>query len=259
MHNRLNEIIEVKKQEVQILKREGIRLETTDIPPARDFKSALSISGGVNLIAVIKFASPSAGNIAEYADPVSIGRVYEKAGAAAISLLTDKKFFGGDLKDLPRVKNALNMPILRKDFIIDEIQLLESSRQGADAALLIVRILSKEELRHFIAVCRELNLASLVEVHNKEDLESAVECGAEIIGINNRDLDTFEIDLSTTLGLAPLVPDECVRVSESGIKDGSDIMKLKKAGIHAVLVGSSLMSSHDPQGKVEELLNAGRI
>jgi indole-3-glycerol phosphate synthase len=257
MHKRLKEIIEVKKQEVEILKKEGIRFEIKDLPPVRDFKSALSVPGRVNLIAEIKFASPSAGDIAEYVDPVSIAEVYENAGAKAISLLTDKKFFKGDLKNLPKVKKAVKLPILRKDFIIDEIQLFETSRFGADAALLIVRILSKEQLRHLIKVCRELNLASLVEVHNKDDLEKAIECEADIIGINNRDLDTFEIDLSTTIDIAPLVPDEIVLVSESGINSGSDIMKLKSAGINAVLVGSSLMSSDDPGGQVRQLVKAG--
>lgn len=257
MHKRLKEIIETKKKEVEILKQEGIRFDIKDLTPVRDLKSVLSSPGRINLIAEIKFASPSAGNIAEYVDPISIAEVYEKAGAKAISLLTDKKFFKGDLKNLPRVKKAVNLPVLRKDFIIDEIQLLETSRYGADAALLIVRILSKEQLRHLITVCREFNLAPLVEVHNKDDLEKAIECEADIIGINNRDLDTFEIDLSTTIDLAPLVPDEFVLVSESGIKSGSDIMKLKSAGINAILVGSSLMSSDDPGGQVRQLLKAG--
>ena len=183
--------------------------------------------------------------------------MYQEAGAAAISLLTDKRFFSGDLNDLPRLKGAVSLPILRKDFIIDEIQIRESFSKGADAVLLIARILSKEQLKKLLHTCQELGLAALTEVHDRHDLEKAIDCGAGIIGINNRNLDTLEVDLRTTLELAPLVPDKPVIISESGIKNGEDLQSLRRAGIHAVLVGTCLMKSEDIGNKARELVEAG--
>jgi indole-3-glycerol phosphate synthase len=254
MHSKLKEILAEKEREVERLKREGISRRAEDrLPPVRDFKGALSVQGRINLIAEIKFASPSAGIIRENVDPLSVGRMYEEAGAAAISLLTDQKFFGGDLKNLPLLKKAIALPILRKDFIIDEIQIEESSLWGADAILLIARILTKEELTKFLELCRTFGMAALTEIHDGDDLEKALECGAEIIGINNRDLDTFEISLNTTLELAPRIPEGYVKVSESGINRGADVLPLKQVGVQAILVGTSLMQSHDIKEKVREL------
>ena len=213
--------------------------------------------GRIGLIAEIKFASPSAGVIREKMDPCAIGRIYEDAGAAAVSLLTDNRFFGGDLDELPRLKKAVSLPILRKDFIIDEIQVRESLLYGADAILLIARILSREQLKELLVLCKELGLAPLTEVHDPHDLEKAIDCGAEIIGINNRNLDTFEVDLQTTLDLAPRVPEKCIIVSESGIFDKEDIRWLRRSGIQAVLVGTSIMKSKDMARKIKELVDAG--
>jgi indole-3-glycerol phosphate synthase len=259
MHDRLREIIAEKHKEVSRLKKRGLSESKVDnMPPIRDFKAAISAPGKINLIAEIKFSSPSAGVIHKKTDPLEIGRIYEISGAAAISFLTDAPFFGGDLDQLPFLKRAINLPILRKDFIIDEIQIKESFAYGADAILLIVRILEHRQLKDFLAVSREYGMTALTEVHSREDLDMAIDCGARIIGINNRDLDTFDVDLNTTLELAPFIPDKYVAVSESGIKKAKDIILLKKYGIQAVLVGSSIMKSSDIETKTRELVGAGK-
>jgi indole-3-glycerol phosphate synthase len=259
MHSRLKEILAEKRKEVEILKKRGVSTgREKDIPPTRDFKGAISIPNWIGLIAEIKFASPSAGVIREETDPITIGRIYEGAGAAAISLLTDKVFFHGDLHYLPQLKRAVSLPILRKDFIIDEIQVRESFLWGADAVLLIVRILSRQQLMRLLDTCKELGLAALTEAHDRDEVQGAIECGADIIGINNRNLDTFEVDLNTTMELAPLVPDRRILVGESGIGDGTDIRKLDGMGINAVLVGSALMKSDDVAKKTREMVDAGK-
>jgi len=258
MHSRLKEILAEKRKEVEILKKSGVSTgRENDIPPTRDFKSAISIPNRIGLIAEIKFASPSAGVIREGTDPITIGQIYEEAGAAAISLLTDKTFFHGDLNYLPQLKRAVSLPILRKDFIIDEIQVRESLLWGADAVLLIVRILSRQQLTGLLDTCKELGLAALTEVHDRDEVQRAIECGADIIGINNRNLDTFEVDLQTTIELAPLVPGRSILVGESGIRDGADIRKLNGMGINSVLVGSALMKSDDVEKKTREMVEAG--
>ena len=258
MHQKLKEIIEQKHREVSFLKKEGIPAVENEIPPLRDFRKAISVPGRINLISEIKFASPSAGTIRDECDPVEIGLVYERAGASAISFLTDKNFFNGEIKNLPIVKKAISLPVLRKDFIIDELQVREALIYGADAVLLIVRILSESQLRDLIVLCSELGLSALTEIHDKNDLDTAVECGADIIGINNRDLDTFHVDINITDKLAGYVPEPCILVSESGISTGEDIRSLKGKGINTVLVGSALMSSGDPESKVRELVEAGK-
>ena len=258
MHQKLKEIIEQKQKEVAALKRDGIPGVDFEVPPLRDFKGAISVPGRINLISEIKFASPSAGKIREQGNPVEIAKIYEREGASAISFLTDKVFFQGDIRNLPRVKRDVSLPLLRKDFIIDEIQIREAVIYGADAVLLIARILSGGQLKDFIDLCSETGLSALTEVHDNNDLDIALECGADIIGINNRDLDTFHVDISTTDQLAGLVPETCVLVSESGISRKEDISGLKGKGVNAVLVGSALMSSGDPGVRVRELVGAGR-
>ena len=253
------EILAEKQREVAKLKTSGIPFNGgNDLSRSNNFRGAISVPNRIGLIAEIKFASPSAGTIRKKADPISIGRVYEGAGAAAVSLLTDKRFFGGELDQLPRLKRAISLPILRKDFIIDAIQVRESFLFGADAILLIARILSQGQLKDLLAAAFEFGLDSLIEVHDRDDLEKAVECGAKIIGINNRDLNTFEVDIKTTIDLAPLVPERCTFVSESGIMNGEDIRSLWSYGVQTVLVGSSLMKSEDIGAKVEELVGAGK-
>jgi len=257
MHKKLLEIIEEKKREVDRLKRDGITPPEGKIPGLRDFKDAISRPGRINLIAEIKFASPSAGMIREKTDPAAIGKIYEHAGASAISLLTDRKFFQGDISYLPALKRSVSLPILRKDFIIDGIQVEEASCCGADAVLLIARILSTLQLKELIKACRELGPVPLTEVHDRTDIEKALECGADIIGINNRDLDTFDIDINTTFSLASLIPEDCVIVGESGINDEKDIHALKGTRVNAALVGSALMKNDDIAGITMGLAKAG--
>jgi indole-3-glycerol phosphate synthase len=172
-------------------------------------------------------------------------------------LLTDKRFFHGDLNHLPRLKQAISLPILRKDFIIDEVQVRQSFAYGADAILLIARILSQTQLAELTSACRELGMYPLTEVHDRSDLEKAIDSGAEIIGINNRDLDSFTVDIKRTLELAPLVPEDRVIISESGLAKKEDIQSLKDTGVQAVLVGSALMKSEDLTTKTAEMVRAG--
>ena len=272
MHAKLAEILEEKKREVKRLKKGGHSFTVGHFSDdIRDFKKALASNDGIDLIAEIKFGSPSAGIIRENSDPavvafatlaesapLAIGRAYEKAGAAAISLLTDKKFFRGDLKYLPLLKQAVSLPILRKDFIIDEIQIIESARLGADAVLLIARILSVEQLRSLRDASHQCGMKALIEIHDEEDLEKALDCDAQTIGINNRDLDTFEISTNTTLELAPLIPPDRVVISESGIRSSRNIQALNGLNIQAVLVGSALMGAADPGKKAMEMVMAGK-
>jgi indole-3-glycerol phosphate synthase len=259
VHSQLIEIIDEKKKEVALLKKRGLPSENpVDGLTIRDFKKALSSTGKVDLITEIKFASPSAGVIREKSDPISIGRMYESSGASAISLLTDEKFFGGSLENLIPLKHAVSIPILRKDFIIDDIQVKESLLFGADAILLIVRILTKQLLKDLLQMAVESGLAVLTEIHGPHELETALDCGAEIIGINNRDLDTFNVDILSTLDIAPNIPDGHIVVSESGIATEDDIAKIKVCGVDAVLVGTSIMGSETPEETLKRLIAAGK-
>jgi indole-3-glycerol phosphate synthase len=253
----LDQIVDHKRREVDRLKREGLPPEGEKVARC-DFRNAILVPDRISLIAEIKFASPSSGLIREHSDPRAIGRLYQKIGAAAVSLITDERFFRGNPNHLPLLKQSISLPVLRKDFIIDEAQILESARLGADAVLLIARLLGEDQLRAFLARCRELELEPLTEVHDRADLEKAVACGAGIIGINNRDLETFKVDLKTTAELAPLVAATHPVVSESGVRSGEDIHYLRGFGVDAVLVGTSLMGSEDVAGKLRELVEAGR-
>ena len=258
MHAKLAEILKEKRAEIKRLKRgDHPAPEEQSGGERRDFHQAIAAHGRIDLIAEIKFGSPSAGTIREASDPMGIGRAYEKSGATAISLLTDRIFFKGDLKNLPALKRAVKLPILRKDFILDEIQIRESASFGADAVLLIARILSHTQLKDLLDAAGECGMAVLTEIHDKRDLEKALKCDARIIGINNRDLDTFRIDLTTTFDLAPLVPEDRVVISESGIHSGEDLLALKGLNIDAVLVGSALMAAPDPGEKAAEMVMAG--
>ena len=259
MHPRLKEILAHKRSEVESLRKRGLPDgRGTGFFPVRDFKKAISTPDRIGLIAEIKFASPSAGVIRERTNPCAIGRIYEENGVSAISLLTDSRFFGGDLNDLPRLKEVVSVPLLRKDFILDEIQVRESILYGADAILLIASILSKEELKELIAASQALGLTPLTEIHDRDDLEKAVDGGAEVIGINNRDLDTFEVSLQTTFDLAPLIPKGCIKVSESGISGEEEIGLLRRSRIQAALVGTSIMRSDDMTARLRDLVCACR-
>src|SRR6266446_483787 len=242
--NRLEEILEAKRQEIEQLRPRAAELDReararTDF---RDFRSALHRDDEVfAVIAEVKKASPSAGVIAESFDPVEIAKDYERAGANAISVLTDTKFFQGKLQDLADVRRAVSVPLLRKDFILDEIQIAESAANGADAILLIVAALEQKKLLGLLDAAATYRLDALVEVHTREELNRALGAGAKIIGINNRNLATFDVDLAVTEELCREVPDEIVLVSESGIKTPKDVARVKASGVDAVLVGEALM------------------
>jgi len=227
----------------------------------RDFLGALRgpRQGSVALIAEVKKASPSAGVICPDFDPVKIARQYEAAGASCLSVLTDKKFFQGSLEFLKAIRQAVNLPLLRKDFIIDERQILEAILWGADAILLIVAILQDAELRRFHALASEAGLAVLVEAHDEAELDRAVAAGAQLIGVNNRDLKTFKVDLGTTERLAARLRESCqsplpLLVGESGIHTRADVERVARAGVQAILVGESLMREADLPAKVKELI-----
>ncbi len=239
-----------KKDRIPLAK---LRDRITKLPPARDFKKAVSLPGKINLICEIKRASPSSGLICKDFDPKKIARTYERNGAAAVSVLTEEKYFLGDILHLFSVKESVNIPILRKDFIIDEYQLYESRAFGADAVLLIASLLDVEEIVKFIKISKNTGMETLVEVHCEEDLEKALFTPAEIIGINNRNLKDFSIDLNVTKNLMKKIPREKIVVSESGIKRREDVLLLKNTGINAILTGQVLLESEDVSRKLEEL------
>ncbi len=221
----------------------------------RDFKSALSAGKGeIRLIAELKKASPSRGVIRPVFDPVEIASIYEKKHASALSVLTEEDFFQGSLSFLKTVRQVASMPILRKDFIFDDYQIYESKAHHADALLLIAAALERNQAQEYLHLAGELRLGVLFEVHNEEDLEKALLVKADIIGINNRDLRTLKIDLSTTIRLKKEIPEDRIVVSESGIRNRDDVVTLMGAGVAAILVGTSLMAAKDIGAKIEELM-----
>jgi indole-3-glycerol phosphate synthase len=224
----------------------------------RSFRDAIDRGPeALGLIAEVKKASPSAGVIAESFDPVQIAKTYESAGANAISVLTDEQFFQGSLAYMTRVRAAVGLPVLRKDFILHEAQIYEASCAGADAILLIVAALDQPELERLLAIATDFQLDALVEVHTLEEMDRALETDARIIGINNRNLATFQVDLATTEQLSEQVPEGITLVSESGIKTAADTRRLLDAGCNAILVGETLMRAEDVHGKVDELVGVG--
>lgn len=219
----------------------------------RDFRSALR-QEGISLIAEIKRASPSKGDILPGVDAVEIAALYEQCGARAISVLTDEKYFKGKLDDLTNVHRHVRVPCLRKEFIIDEYQIYEARAAEADAILLIVRCLDDEELKAFYKLAKSLDMEVLVETHTAAEIDRALDAGAHIIGINNRDLDTLEVDVNRSLELKKLVPGGNILVSESGIYTRAQVQKLEDGGVDAILVGESLLASNDIRAKMQELL-----
>jgi indole-3-glycerol phosphate synthase len=221
-------------------------------PEQRPFGEALS-RPGLSLIAEFKRRSPSVGEIRDGADPAEIARAYEEGGAAALSVLTDQAHFGGSIADLTEARRACELPVLQKDFIVDRYQLYEAALAGADAILLIVAALNAADLGVLHAEARELDLDCLVEVHKESELEDALVVDADVIGINNRDLDDFSVDVQTTFELITDVPAGKTVVSESGISDRSTLEELARVGVDAVLIGEALMRADDPAAKVREL------
>lgn len=226
-------------------------------PAAPSFAAALQQENGVALICEIKRASPSRGIIRDNADAAEIASIYASGGAVAISVLTDERFFGGSLEDLTVVAKTVNLPVLRKDFIIDPYQLYEAQAAGAAAVLLIVAALEDEALYQLYTLAGELGLACLVEVHTKAELDRALRLGARIIGINNRDLRTLKTDLATTAKLVPFIPPGVLTVSESGIRSRAHVVWLASLGVDAALVGEVLMAASDPRQKLAELAGRG--
>jgi indole-3-glycerol phosphate synthase len=221
-------------------------------PEQRPFREAL-VRPGLSVIAEFKRRSPSAGEIRDGASPAEIARAYEAGGAAALSVLTDEAHFGGTLADLDAARAACELPVLQKDFIVDRYQLYEAAVAGADAVLLIVAALNRESLAELHTEARDLDLDCLVEVHKESELETALTVDAEVIGINNRDLDDMSVDVQTTFELITDVPAGKTVVSESGIADRATLEELERVGVDAVLIGEALMRADDPTAKVREL------
>ncbi|MBI4949981.1 MAG: indole-3-glycerol phosphate synthase TrpC [Deltaproteobacteria bacterium] len=256
----LDEIVANKRLELERVKAyttiAELEKRTLLARPLRDFASALTVRPApkaVRIIAEVKRASPSKGILREEFIPYDIARSYEVGGAAAVSVVTEEKYFKGKLDFLTPIKSHLRIPILRKDFIFDDFQMYESRAAGADAVLLIAAILDDKRLKELMALAAQLGMQTLVEVHDETEMKRVVDSGAKIIGINNRDLRTFEVDLNTTLRLAPLVGAGTLIVSESGIESYADILDLMDAGVNAVLIGEALIREKEIIKKVKEL------
>jgi indole-3-glycerol phosphate synthase len=258
LHNILDRIVATKHEELRALAGTGpeLRARAADAPAPRGFAAALRRPGEVRLLAEVKRRSPSAGDIRPGADPVEVARAYREGGAAALSVLTDREYFGGDLAALRRVTAAVDLPVIRKDFVVDALQVLEARAAGADAVLLIVRILDDARLRELHDAVRALEMDALVEAHNADEVRRALDAGATLLGVNNRDLDNFVTDLELSVRLAPTVPAGVTFVAESGIRAAADVDRLGAAGVDAILVGESLMRQPDLRAAAAAL--AGR-
>lgn len=248
----LAQIIDHKKTELQRRETGLEQKAQASIVARRSFAAALTATQPA-IIAEIKKASPSKGIIAEQFDPGSIARSYQEGGAAALSVLTDQNHFHGSLSDLREARSAVGLPVLRKDFTIDEYHVIEAAAHGADAILLIAAILTTDQLRRYRELGAEYYMAAVVEVHDEDELHSAIDSGAEVIGVNNRNLHTFEVKLDTALQLAERIPRNAIRVAESGIHSAADVKRLLGAGYQAFLVGEHLMRSGDPARALAQL------
>jgi indole-3-glycerol phosphate synthase len=246
--NILDRIVAVKHAEVRALRARAseLRERASEAPAPRGFAASLRRPREVRLLAEVKRRSPSAGEIRPGADPVDVARAYREGGAAALSVLTDREFFGGELDFLVRVRRAVDLPVLRKDFVVDPLQLWEARAAGADGILLIVRILSDAQMADLLALTSELGMDALVEAHTAGEMERALAAGATLVGVNNRDLSTFVTDLELSISLARGVAEEVTLVAESGIRTAADVDRLGAAGFDAILVGESLMRQPDP-------------
>lgn len=262
----LEKILNAKREEVAARKREApiheLKARIRDLPAPRDFHHVLdrrALGGDIRLIAEVKRASPSQGVIREEFDLDEVVHAYVRAGAAALSVLTDEPFFRGTLDDLARVKAGVSVPVLRKDFIVDPYQVYETRVWGADAVLLIVAALQTQDFLDLLGLSAELGLYPLTEVHTREELQRALEAKVPIVGINNRDLKTFEVSLETTFALLREIPRDRVVVSESGIHHPVEVARLDAAGVDAILVGEGLLRARDIEGKVRDLLRMRHV
>ncbi len=252
----LDEIIAHKREEVaasrSAVSLAEMRARAAAAPPARDFATAVT-GPPVRLIAEVKRASPAHGAIRQNADPAGVARLYEQAGAAATSVLTDRRFFQGSDDDLRAVRGAIGLPVLRKDFVVDPYQIYEARALGADAVLLIAGTVGGSELATLGRLAAEVGMTALFEVHTQAQVEEALAAGARVIGINNRDLRTLVVDLDITRRLRPRIPDGAVVISESGIETADDVVRVCRAGVDAILVGTALMASPDPAAHLRAL------
>jgi indole-3-glycerol phosphate synthase len=259
----LEQILHSKRDEVarcqKVCPLRALQDQIASAAPARDLRAAL-FAPGVSLIAEVKRASPSKGLLCPQADfdPAALARVYQASGAAAISVLTDERFFQGSLEHLRLVRKSVALPVLRKDFILDPYQVYEARAAGADALLLIVAALDDAMLESFYHLTRELGMDALIEVHDGAEMERALRMEPRIIGINNRNLGTFQVDLETTARLMPLVPEGIAVVAESGVHHRADVRRMAEIGVDAVLVGEALVTAVDVGQKVRELAYAGQ-
>ncbi|MFH1265828.1 MAG: indole-3-glycerol phosphate synthase TrpC [Planctomycetota bacterium] len=254
----LDKIVATKREEIRQAKAQtseaALGEQLADAPPPRDFLAPLAQEGPIRLIAEVKKASPSKGVIRADFDSVAIAETYQRHGAAAISVLTDEPYFQGSLDYLRRIRAAVDLPLLRKDFIVDPYQVLEARAAGADAVLLIAECLDNATLKQLHDAVVELGMTPLVELYEPANLPRVLEAGARLVGINNRNLHTFEVDLEHTLRLLGKIPADRVVVAESGIRTRADVERLESAGVHAMLVGESLMAQDDVGAAVDELL-----
>lgn len=257
----LDRIVASKRREVEQAKQrlpgEVLRARLTGLAPPRDFFGSLAAGGPIKLIAEVKRASPSRGVLRADFDPCAIARAYATHGATCLSVLTDEPFFQGKLEYLTAIRQVVELPLLRKDFIVDRYQLWEARAAGADAVLLIAECLDDCLLRALHNEALELGMTPLVELYDPAHLPRVLEAGARLIGVNNRDLRTFEVDLAHVIRLRPSVPADCVLVAESGIRTREDVLRLEAAGIQAMLVGESLMQAPDVGDAVDRLLGRG--
>lgn len=257
----LDRIVEARRAAIdhrkRVLPEAVLRMAAGKAEPVRDFTAALT-RDAVNVIAELKKASPSRGVLREDFNPPALAQALERAGAAALSVLTEEEFFQGSLKDMRVARAASALPVLRKDFIVDPWQVWETRATNADSFLLIVMLFRLEggeaALGELLALGRELGMEPLVEVHSREEVSRALDAGARILGVNNRDLRTLDVRLETSLELIEVIPDECIAVSESGIRSAADLLRLRAAGFDAFLVGEHLMASPDPAAALRALL-----
>ncbi len=254
----LNEIVETKKKQLEDIDQQGeidkIKGKIDDLPPTISLKKSLIKDSGISIIAEIKRRSPSKGILAENLQVDKMAKIYQQAGASAISVLTESVYFDGSIDDLKTVKQSTTLPVLRKDFILEEYQIWESRSIGADAILLITGLLDPAKLNHYYLLAEHLDLDVLFEVHNEYELEGVIQVDPQIVGINNRDLKTFEVNLKTAELLAANIPPEVIRVSESGIHNRDDINRMEDACLDAVLIGEGIITAVDPAKKIMKLL-----
>jgi indole-3-glycerol phosphate synthase len=255
MHKTLSLILETKKERIEVLRknRDAFLSLIKKAPQPISFKNAIKREGKVSLIAEIKQASPSCGILRKDFSHIELAKVFKEEKVNALSVLTEEDFFLGKINYIEEIKKEINLPILRKDFILEEVQILESRAVGADAILLIMSILSEEKMEHLYKFSKDLGMDVLVEVHTEKELKKVIKIGADIIGVNNRNLHTFKVNLERYKELAPFIPEGVTKVSESGIKTLKDVLLLKGVGVDAMLIGGAFMKSDNVAEKVREL------